>query len=68
MNKWFNVIRNSVDSSQVDITIHGEIVDEKWYDNDFSPSDLDFLKNIEADTQMRDSIAKTPDKPEQGKK
>jgi uncharacterized protein YqfA (UPF0365 family) len=26
------------------------------------------MKNIEADTQMRDSIAKTPDKPEPGKK
>ncbi len=26
------------------------------------------MKNIEADTQMRDSIAKTPDKPEHGKK
>jgi uncharacterized protein YqfA (UPF0365 family) len=26
------------------------------------------MKNIEADTHMRDSIAKTPDKPEQGKK
>jgi uncharacterized protein YqfA (UPF0365 family) len=26
------------------------------------------MKNIEADTQMRDSISKTPDKPEHGKK
>lgn len=26
------------------------------------------MKNIEADTQMRDSIAKTPDKPDKGKK
>jgi len=49
MNKWLTIAQNKKDSKTVDVTIRGLIVDDKWYDNEFSPRDLDAIMKIEAD-------------------
>jgi ATP-dependent Clp protease protease subunit len=42
-------IKNLTDTKTLDLYIYGEITGEKWFDDDITPNDINYINNIDAD-------------------